>query len=75
MDIAKIFVNGRSQAVRLPKEFRFDDSEVFVKKMGDIVLLIPKESIWKTFASSIEHFSDDFYPLRNQPETQKREDL
>ena len=44
MDKAKIFENGRSQAVRLPKEYRFDDSEVFIKKLNDVVLLIPKNS-------------------------------
>lgn len=75
MDIAKIFENGRSQAVRLPKEYRFEDSEVFIKKIGDIVLLIPKDSIWKTFESSIKHFSDDFLSNRSQPEMQKRDDL
>jgi antitoxin VapB len=75
MDIAKIFENGRSQAVRLPKEYRFEDSEVFVKKIDDIVILIPKDSIWKTFELSINQFSDDFLSDRNQPEIQKRDDL
>lgn len=41
MKTAKLFQNGQSQAVRLPKEFRFDDSEVFIKKTGNIVQLIP----------------------------------
>ncbi len=75
MDIAKIFENGRSQAVRLPKEYRFDDTEVYVKKIDDIVLLIPKDSCWKTFESSIKYFSEDFLTERNQPETQKREEV
>jgi antitoxin VapB len=75
VDIAKIFENGRSQAVRLPKEYRFDDSEVFVKKINDIVLLIPKDSVWKTFESSLKYFSEDFLSDRNQPEMQKRDDL
>ena len=39
--IAKIFMNGRSQAVRLPKEFRFDCDEVFVRKQGDDVVISP----------------------------------
>ena len=47
INIAKIFENVRSQAVRLPKEYRFNDSEIFVKKINDIVLLIPKDSAWK----------------------------
>lgn len=75
MDIAKIFENGRSQAVRLPKEYRFNDSEVFVKKIDDIVILIPKDSVWKTFESSITYFSDDFLSDRKQPEMQKRDDF
>ncbi len=75
MDIAKIFENGRSQAVRLPKEYRFDDSEVFIKKIDDIVLLIPKNSLWKTFELSLQNFSEDFLSDRKQPEMQKRDDL
>ena len=74
METAKIFENGRSQAVRLPKEFRFKDSEVFVKKVNDIVLLIPKDSAWKIMEDSLDYFSHDFMPDRNQPEAQKRED-
>ncbi len=75
MDIVKIFENGRSQAVRLPKEYRFKDSEVFVKKINDIVLLIPKDSAWNTLESSLKHFSEDFLSDRNQPKTPKRDDL
>jgi antitoxin VapB len=75
MDIAKIFVNGRSQAVRLPKDYRFESSEVFVKKLGDVVLLIPKESAWKCLERSLDCFSDDFMSNRNQPEIEKREEF
>lgn len=75
MDTAKIFENGRSQAVRLPKEYRFKDNEVFVKKINDIVLLIPKNSVWKAMEDSLEYFSEDFMSDRNQQEAQKREDL
>lgn len=42
MQTARIFTNGNSQAVRLPKEFRFDEEEVVIKKLGDIVVLLPK---------------------------------
>jgi antitoxin VapB len=41
MKTAKIFRNGQSQAVRLPKDFRFEDDEVFIKEVGSVVLLIP----------------------------------
>lgn len=62
MDTAKIFENGRSQAVRLPKQFRFDSDEVFIKKIGKCVMLIPKDedSQWETFMNGIRNFSDDF---------------
>ena len=76
MDVAKIFKNGRSQAVRLPKKYRFDDeSEVFVNKIGDCVMLIPKDSKWETLTKSLDSFSDDFLENRNQPELQNREGL
>lgn len=57
----KVFQNGRSQAIRLPKECRFKDDEVFVNKVGDVVLLIPKGSNWSSLASSLDMFSDDFF--------------
>ena len=46
MKTAKLFQNGQSQAVRLPKEFRFDDSEVFIKKTGNVVQLITRSESW-----------------------------
>ena len=60
MMTAKVFENGRSQAVRLPKECRFNTDEVAVNRIGDIVLLIPKPSGWDTFMKAIDMFSDDF---------------
>lgn len=59
METAKIFENGRSQAVRLPKQFRFNDSDVYIKKIDDVVMLIPKDKVWKTFRESFNKFSDD----------------
>jgi antitoxin VapB len=59
MDTAKIFENGRSQAVRLPKEYRFDDSDVFIKKIDDVVMLIPRDKLWKTFRLSFTKFTSD----------------
>ena len=49
MMTAKVFENGRSQAVRLPKECRFNTDEVAVNKIGEIVLLVPKSSKWNSF--------------------------
>ena len=53
MDTAKIFENGRSQAVRLPQKYRFQADEVVIQKLGDAVLLVPKESLWNTFLDGV----------------------
>ena len=74
MNTAKLFMNGRSQAVRLPKEFRFDGDEVFIKKVGDAVILIPYHAPWKTLEDSLQLFSADFMEDREQPSIQDRED-
>lgn len=60
MMTAKLFENGRSQAVRLPKEYRFDGDEVAINKIGDVVILMPKDNKWTGFINSLSLFSDDF---------------
>mgnify|MGYP004444559301 FL=1 len=76
MMTAKIFENGRSQAVRLPKEFRFNAEEVAVNKIGDIVLLIPKTNKWSSFLQALDLFSDDFMSEeRCKTLTQERDEL
>lgn len=60
MMTAKVFENGRSQAVRLPKECRFNTDEVAVNRIGDIVLLMPKTNKWNSFMQAIDMFSEDF---------------
>lgn len=60
MTTAKLFENGRSQAVRLPKEYRFSGDEVLVNKIGDIVLLMPKNNQWAGLLSSLNLFTSDF---------------
>ena len=57
---AKLFESGRSQAVRLHRECRFSGDEVAVNKIGDIVILMPKENKWSGFLSSLNLFSEDF---------------
>lgn len=74
MKTAKIFKNGQSQAVRLPKEFRFKGEEVFIKKVGNMVVLIPINKPWKSLVESLNKFSNDFMETRNQPDLQERED-
>ena len=73
MKTAKIFQNGQSQAVRLPKEFRFKDDHVYVKRSGNIVMLIPAKDSWESLFDSLDRFSDDFMTERKQPKVQKRD--
>ena len=73
MKTARIFSNGRSQAVRLPKEFRFDAEDVFIKKFDNIIMLIPKNDPWAPLINSLDKFSDDFMENRPISKTQKRD--
>jgi antitoxin VapB len=75
MKTAKLFKNGDSQAVRLPKEFRFAGSEVMIKHAGSAVVLLPKSKSWDTLLLSLGAFSDDFMNDREQPGQQARESL
>lgn len=75
MTKAKLFKNGSSQAVRLPKEFKFQGDEVYIKKIGRLVVLIPKEDPWDALIQSLDDFSDDFLAARKQPELEMREPL
>ena len=75
MKVAKIFENGRSQAVRLPKEYRFNVNEVNVNRVGDIIMLIPKKSKWNSLIESLDMFTGDFMGFRNQGKVEKREKL
>ena len=72
MNTAKIFSNGRSQAVRLPKEFRFDTDQVAIRKIGTVVVLYPKNSGWAPLLDASGKFTDDFMLDRNQPAKHQR---
>ena len=76
MMTAKLFENGRSQAVRLPKECRISGEEVIVNKIGELVILMPEGNQWEGFVRSLNLFSDDFMDSgREQPELQERDPL
>ncbi len=76
MQSAKIFINGRSQAVRLPKEFQFSGKDVLIQKVGDAVILIPHNKSWEVFLHGLNGFSDDFMNHgRDQGDNQEREEL
>ena len=70
MDTAKIFQTGRSQAVRLPKAYRFDAKEVVIKRVGEGVLLMPIEDPWATLETALNSFEPRFKIERVQPEHQ-----
>jgi antitoxin VapB len=75
MDTARLFKNGRSQAVRLPKEYAFAGDEVYVKRLDGIVLLIPKDNDpWQPFIDSLNEFTDDLQSFeRDQGALQQRD--
>ena len=76
MMTAKIFENGGSQAVRLPKEYRFDSDEVSVNKIGNIVLLSPKLDKWESVLQAFDMFSEDYLADgRADRKVQEREEL
>ena len=72
MERAKLFINGRSQAVRLPKAYRFKGNEVYIKKTSEGVLLIAKDqSIWDIWEKNLIKYNDPFMTDRNQPKIQQ----
>ena len=73
MSTAKLFRNGQSQAVRLPKEFAFEGHEVYVRRIGRNVLLVPKDDPWGGIETALEAFSDDFMSERAQPPFDQRD--
>ncbi len=70
--VAKIFMNGRSQAVRLPKEYRFDTDEVYISKQGQNIILSEKRPTWDEFFDSKPAFDDDFLKDRLDVQPQER---
>jgi antitoxin VapB len=73
MQQAKLFQNGQSQAVRLPKEFRFEGDKVSIKRMGRAVILLPADNPWDILFEATQEFSADFMEERVQPPLQERE--
>jgi antitoxin VapB len=72
METAKLFLNGRSQAVRLPKAFRFEGEEVMIKRVGNAVVLLPHDQSWETLLDSLNHFEASFAIERDQPKAQQK---
>jgi antitoxin VapB len=71
---AKLFMHGGSQAVRLPKEFRFEGKEVVIRKQGDTVVLTPVDRDWAAFWEEIDRLrGDEQLELPPQPEWPDRD--
>lgn len=75
MNTARLFQSGRSQAVRLPKEFRFTGTEVVVRHFGNGVLLLPVDDPWATLEAALANFEPGFVMQREQPELQLRDEI
>ncbi len=70
---AKVFKNGRSQAIRLPKECRVNTDEVYIEKIGNSLMIVPKEkSKWDIARNALEEL-DGVEFERNQPSIQERD--
>lgn len=72
MKTARLFKNGQSQAVRLPKEFRFEGNKVFIKKFRNGVVLLPYDDSWETLFEGLTLFTEDFMKTRSQAKQKKR---
>lgn len=75
MDTARLFQSGRSQAVRLPKEYRFSGSEVRIAHVGNGVLLMPLSQPWAIMEAALDQFEPGFQLTREQPAQQARPEL
>ena len=73
MKTAKLFKNGQSQAVRLPKEMRFDGVEVFISKVGNAVILRPKVTAWDNLLESLDMFPQDLDFERDKPDYSEKD--
>lgn len=69
---AKVFKNGRSQAIRLPKEFRVKTDEVFIRKRGDEIIISTKEPSWEEFLKKPSSFGPNFILERDNDPPQER---
>ena len=65
-------IAGR-QAIQLPSDLTINDDKVYLKKVGNVIYIIPFHSPWQNFFDSLSEFSSDFMDQRNQPPSQNRE--
>ena len=75
MNIVKLSKDKEHQFVALPQAYQIEGEEAYIKKVGNVILLIPKNNPWQTLFSSLELFSNDFMEQREQPSQPEREAL
>ena len=76
MVYTKVFISGNSQAVRIPKEYHIDESELIIKKIGTTIILSPKSNPWEQLEQGIAESTPDYLADgREQSEMQEREGL
>jgi antitoxin VapB len=73
MFTTKVFRSGNSQARRSPTEYQIAGEELYINKIGNAIVIFPKNDPWDLFKKSLTDFSDDYFISgRNQPKMQKR---
>ncbi|QSV55241.1 MAG: AbrB/MazE/SpoVT family DNA-binding domain-containing protein [Dolichospermum sp. UKL201] len=75
MNTAKLSSDGTNQMVILPTDFKMTGTEVYVKKIGNAIILISKDNPWQNLIDSLDQFSDDFLMTRDQLPIDKREEF
>ncbi|CAD5949687.1 Virulence-associated protein B [Planktothrix agardhii] len=75
MDTAKLLKNSNEQTLVLPEEYQFSGDEVYLKKIGNVLILIPKDNPWQSLFESLNLFSEDFMESREQPAIEIREEF
>jgi len=75
MNTARVVLYQNRQAVILPEDCQVTGEEVYIKKVGGALVLIPKESPWQSLFDSLSLFSEDFMDTREQPPIQTRQEL
>ncbi|MBD6617728.1 AbrB/MazE/SpoVT family DNA-binding domain-containing protein [Komarekiella sp. 'clone 1'] len=75
MNTAKLSTDGTHQIVILPEDFKLTGTEVYIKKIGNAIVLIAKDNPWQSLIESLDNFSDDFMTTRDQPLIDTRESL
>jgi antitoxin VapB len=76
MSMARTFTTGRSQAIRIPKEYRLPDEDIFINQIGSTITLTPVSKLKESFIKGLQMFTDDFMQDGRPPQiTSKREEL